>query len=1114
MRPEAVAPAPARRIGAAELSTLLGLHTPTPEQAAVIEAGLVPAAVVAGAGSGKTETMAARVVWLVANDHVRPDQVLGLTFTRKAAAELGARIRRRLAQWRRVVERDAPDDVERIALLQAGEPTVLTYAAYAGRLVGEQALRVGAEPDARLLSAALLWQLSDTVVRGWRGALPEFRAISSLVHWVIAMAGQFADHLASPADVERFCDDALTTFFALPIGKGARSQTPTGTVEYVDALRQRRALVPLVREFQAVKRRMGVVDFGDQMRLAAELAALPEVGAVERDRFHTILLDEYQDTGHAQIEMLRGLFGGGHPVTAVGDPFQSIYGWRGASAGTMGSFDITFPNADGTPAVVHPLATSFRNDRSILTAANAVAAPLRTSRVTVPLRPHAAAGEGTVEVTFVETVEQEAAWVAERMHAAWDALPPGARTAAVLVRRRSQLTPLADALHSAGLPVEIVGLGGLLTTPEVVDVVATLRVLGDYRPGGALLRLLTGARWRIGPRDVAALHRRARELVRPPAGTDPGPEQEPVSLVEALDDLGDPSRYSPDGHRRMARLAGELRRLRRRLTAPLAELVADVEHVTGVDIEVAARHDRASVGRVHLDRFLDVAADFASESSRLEHVIVAGDRSLSAFLAYLEAAEDEENGLEAGEVEVAAERVQLLTVHGAKGLEWDVVAVPGLAKDLFPGRPSGGNWARSRHELPGPLRGDSDSLPVLDLAGVESRKEIGDRLKRHAEAIAERFEQEERRLAYVALTRARSTLLASGYAWDTTKAPRSPSPYLEVLREHAEPETWFVPADDATNPRTVDVLSATWPVDPLGAAPGAAVGAAGTAAGRRAAVEEGAALVRAAAESGPTDLPPSAGADLPAAPPDARTEPPPDAGADLPPSAPPGPQTWRHDVDVLLAERARLQRGRYVDVELPRQLSVSQLVELDRDAGELARSLRRPLPRQPAPWARRGTAFHTWLERRWERQSLLDVDELPGAADEDADDRDIAVLRAAFEASQWAQRTPVEVAVPFEMAIGGRVVRGRMDAVFADGDGWLVVDWKTGRRPAGAAASAAAVQLAAYRLAWARLLGLDDTEVARVRAAFHYVRTDETVEPAALLDADQLLALLTGPAAG
>jgi DNA helicase-2/ATP-dependent DNA helicase PcrA len=221
------------------------------------------------------------------------------------------------------------------------------------------------------------------------------------------------------------------------------------------------------------------------------------------------------------------------------------------------------------------------------------------------------------------------------------------------------------------------------------------------------------------------------------------------------------------------------------------------------------------------------------------------------------------------------------------------------------------------------------------------------------------------------------------------------------------------------------------------------------------------------------------------------------------------PAEWARDVDLLLVERAAARTGETIDVPMPEQLSVSQLVELERDPAELARRIRRPVPARPAPLARRGTRFHSWLEQRWQAQPLLDLDELPGAADAGADDREFEALRDAFEASAWADRRPAEVEVPFEMAFGGTVVRGRMDAVFgSDADGWLVVDWKTGAKPTGAAAQAAAIQLAAYRLAWARLAGLGDDQLHRVRAAFHYVRTDETVEPVALLDADGLRDLI------
>lgn len=1063
-------------ISAVELAGLLGVHPPTEEQAAVIESGLVPAVVIAGAGSGKTETMAARVVWLVANRHVAPQAVLGLTFTRKASTELGKRIRRRLAQWRHVVERDQPDAQEHLAQLRAGEPTVSTYAAYAGRLVGEQALRIGAEPDARLLSAALSWQLADTVVRHYRADLPrDIGAPSSLTKYLLGLSAQLADHLVEPDDVQRFCERQLEQLDAVAAGTSLPKSGPLA--EFATSTAHRGALLALIRDFAAAKAARPAVDFGDQMRIAARLAQIGEVGQLERSRFAAVLLDEYQDTGHAQIAMLYGLFGDGHPVTAVGDPFQSIYGWRGASAGNIGRFTHTFRGADGREATVYPLATSFRNDRLILDAANAVAAPLRSQdTLTSALRADASAGPGRIVLSRVETVEDEARWLAARMRSEWDAMAPGARTAAVLVRRRAQIPLLSEALQSVGLPVEVVGLGGLLTTPEVHDVAATLRVLGDHKPNRSLMRLLTGARWRIGPADLAALHSRAAWLVRVDDESDQ-PKREQPSIVEALDDLGPAQRYSAEGYRRLANFSGELRRLRRRTGAPLAELVADVERTIGVDVEVAARADRAAVGRAHLDRFLDEAARFAAESDEM---------TLRAFLAFLDAAEDEENGLVAGETAVEPERVQVLTVHGAKGLEWDVVAVPGLVEKVFPAEPKSVNWTRARHELPGELRGDGRDLPAFNLAGAADLAEVRTRLHQHHEALLERHAHEERRLAYVALTRARSVVIASGYVWDNTKAPREPSRFLIELRESGDVAQWSEPEPDAINPMTAQSVLGEWPADPLGPRAGS------TDLGRRAAVETGAQLVRAAAQTI------SAGEPVALAP----------LASVLSPAG-----QWHHDVDVLLAERARLHRSATIDVELPRQLSVSQLVELDRDPQQLARELHRPLPMAPAPWARRGTAFHAWLEQRWHVQALLDVDELPGAADADADDSDFLALRDAFEASSWAHRTPTEVEVPFEMAIDATIVRGRMDAVFGSSDGgWLVVDWKTGKRPIGAAAHSSAVQLAAYRLAWARLCGIGDDALHTVRAAFHYVRTNETVQPADLLDAAGLRTLVCGPA--
>ncbi|WP_200873314.1 ATP-dependent helicase [Actinokineospora spheciospongiae] len=1074
-----------------ELAHELGLPAPTDEQARVISAPAEPALVVAGAGAGKTETMAGRVVWLVANGLVTPERVLGLTFTRKAARQLAERVRARLRRLAgsRLLDRLDPTG-ERRAAVYAGEPTVLTYHAYAGRLVGEHGLRLPVEPGARLLTETASWQVAHRVVSAWATDLETDYVPATVTAHLLSLAGELAEHLVEPDALRAYADVLCDAIENAPRAKGQRADISQDLRKVVVAQRFRVALLPLVEEYSARKRREGAVDFGDQMSLAARLAAgHDEVVAGERERYGAVLLDEYQDTGHSQRVLLRSLFGSSRehpdaepmPVTAVGDPAQAIYGWRGASAANLPRFTTDFPRVAAgrkRPASRYGLLTSFRNPEEVLDLANAVSAPLRAAGLEVDeLRARDGAPPGDIRFALLSDVDAEVAWVADRVADRWESVgaergtPP---TAAVLVRRRSDMAALAAALRARGLPVEVVGLGGLLDEPEVRDLVSALRVLIDPLAGTAAARLLTGSRWRVGAADLAALWRRAGLLAGAYAVTPdgeaaaeavPGEGAEHAGLVDAIDDPGPPDAYSRQGHARVRALGHELTALRRRLDQPLPELVADVERTMLLDIEATARHGGA--GRAHLDAFADVVADYARASP------TAG---LPALLDYLATAEDAEDGLEPGEVEVAADRVQILTVHSAKGLEWEVVAIPHLVRDVFPSAKRGGSWLTDVTELPAHLRGDAQDLPRLDLAGAADRKEVTRLLDAHREEFAERGLVEERRLFYVALTRSERTLLVSGHWWARTgSTPRGPSDFLTDLHAYVEErrrssgvvDTWEPePEEGAENPLAAATKTTAWPIDPLGP--------------RRADVATGAALVR---------------AELAAL-----------RAGEEPPPEPTDPEGWVRDTDVLLAERAAAS-SRRIEVALPAHLTVSQLVELAADPEALARRLRRPLPFPPNPTARRGTDFHAWLERRFGSTALLDLDELPGASDDTAlPDADLEALQQAFLDSPWAHRTPHQVEVPFATELDGLNIRGRIDAVFRDPDGgWTVVDWKTGRIPPEDRLPALTVQLAAYRLAWA---ALTDTDPTQVRAAFHYVRHDHTLSPADLLDAQGLRALL------
>ncbi|MEV8439852.1 ATP-dependent DNA helicase [Actinosynnema sp. NPDC051121] len=1133
-----------------EVAEALGLPKPTPEQAAVVAAPTAPALVVAGAGAGKTETMAARVVYLVANGFVTPDRVLGLTFTRKAARQLSDRVRLRLRRLggSTLLDRLDPSGERRAAVLTT-EPVILTYHAYAGRLVGEHGLRLPVEPGVRLLTETAAWQLAHRVVSTWNDDLDTDKVPATVTGYLLALAGELGEHLVDPVTLWRHAERLCAVIENAPKTARQRDGLPESLKAVVNAQRLRVNLIPLLEAYQARKRREAAMDFADQMSLAARLASeYPEVVRGERERYGAVLLDEYQDTGHAQRVLLRSLFGRGEPmpVTSVGDPAQAIYGWRGASAANLPRFVHDFP-----PAKKYGLLTSFRNPPEVLALANAVSAPLRATGLDVDeLRARDGAGPGDVRVALFGDVRQELDWVADTVAAQWEQHldssdePP---TAAVLVRRRSDMANIAAALRDRGLPVEVVGLGGLLDEPEVRDLTSALRVLVDPLAGTAAARLLTGSRWRVAAYDLAALWARARDLAGAPtrqavandplaviADALPGEHAEQAGLADALDDPGDPTAYSAEGYRRIRRLGAELSSLRRRLDQPLPELVADVERTLLLDIEAMARP--GGVGRAHLDAFADVVNDFAAASP---------SATLPALLDYLYTAEQAEDGLEPGEVEVAENRVQVLTMHSAKGLEWHIVAVPHVVKDVFPGRKKSSSWLRSVAELPADLRGDAEDLPKLRIAPDANRKEVEEALVRHEEEFDARRLVEERRLLYVALTRSEHSLLVSGHWWgETGDKPKGPSAFLTEIRESvlaadhppADIAHWAPrPADDDPNPLASQTKTAQWPTDPLGK--------------RRAAVAEGADLVLAALDRHlatppppPPPPPPSPSLDLelppeppaddlldlpePPEPPDfdeyeyedpdsgvsnaqdPSVEPPgpPNSTLEVPRSEDDDPEGWSRDVDVLLAERAAAA-DRRERVVLPDHLSVSQLVELAADPDLLARRLRRPLPFPPNPLARRGTAFHTWLEQRFGASRLFDLDELPGAADEGAaPDADLTRLQEAFLASGWADRVPHDVEVPFEAEIDGLSVRGRMDAVFADDDGgWTVVDWKTGAVPDEDRLPALSVQLAAYRLAWAALTG---TPVEKVRAAFHYVRQDHTLRPADLLDADGLRALV------
>ncbi|WDM13543.1 UvrD-helicase domain-containing protein [Streptomyces lavenduligriseus] len=1168
-----------------QLKELLGIPF-TPEQTACITAPPAPQVIVAGAGSGKTTVMAARVVWLVGTGQVAPEQVLGLTFTNKAAGELAERVRKALIKAG-VTDADSVDPDN-----PPGEPVISTYHAFAGRLLTDHGLRIGLEPSSRLLADATRYQLAARVLREAPGPYPALtRSFADLVSDLLALDSELAEHLVDPEELRAWDAGLLRTLEGAKLTNADLRKVP-------ETAAARRELADLVQRYRAEKRRRDLLDFGDQIALSARLAGIPEVGRLLREEFRVVLLDEYQDTSVAQRVLLAGLFGGGtgHPVTAVGDPCQAIYGWRGASVANLDDFPDHFPGADGRPAARQALSENRRSGGRLLDLANGLAAPLRAMHAGVEaLRPAPGAEyDGTVRCALLPTHAEEIDWIADSLaHLVRTGTPPG--EIAVLCRTATDFAEIQGALVARDIPVEVVGLSGLLHLPEIADLVAVCEVLQDPGANAALVRLLTGPRWRIGPRDLALLGRRARLLVahaRVDAADDPDRRlaaavegvdpAEVISLADALDTFletpaegygdDDGLPFSADARVRFAHLAAELRDLRRSLSDPLMDVLHRVLAVTGLEVELSASpHALAARRRETLSNFLDIAASFAAGD---------GEATLLAFLGFLRTAAQYEKGLD-NALPGGENTVKVLTAHKSKGLEWDVVAVPGLVTGTFPSAQGREKWTAQAKVLPHALRGDTDTLPDVDSWDARGMKSFHEAMKDHQHI-------EELRLGYVTFTRPRSLLLGSGHWWGPSqKKKRGPSDFLKALYDHCaagygEIEAWAEePAEDAENPALHTAgADQVWPL-PLDA---------GALARRRAAARTVLAHLDALAASpggpGPA-LHDPAGDEHPdwPAPPDDDPyedlygEEPYDAPYDeepyedfygdpydgdpyehapheddLPPygdepggdeepygpgtgdptglvphqasapqdgprSAAPRPGTgltpeeartiasWDRDLDALTGELLRARQA-VTEVPLPATLTASQLLRLAEDPDGLAQELARPMPRPPQPAARRGTRFHAWVEARFEELTLplLEPDELPGGDTEIADEHDLEALKEAFERTEYARRTPYRVEAPFQITLAGRVIRGRIDAVYKNGDGdeatYEILDWKTGRTR-----TADPLQLAVYRLGWAEQHGVPPESVT---AAFLYVRTGEVVRPEGLPDRAALERLLTG----
>ncbi|MEY4648096.1 MAG: hypothetical protein RL009_512, partial [Actinomycetota bacterium] len=290
----------------------------TDEQVAAVESDKShPTLVIAGAGSGKTELMAIRVLWLVANRYAKPEDILGLTFTRKAAAELSKRILNGLSDLRGTEYWPAE--------LSEGysNPLISTYNAYANSLFRDNALALGYEPESELLSEGAQYQLAKKVVLSHSNLLGSEMddvdlTLKTAVDGVLKLSAELNDNLASGEQVQQVVKRVAKEIERVIAG----GELPGTHQEFFSGLFKTGVLAELAEAYRSEKLALGYVDYSDQVALAELAARSDDVRARERELHKFVMLDEYQDTSFLQTKLLHRLFAD-HPVFAVGDPNQS-----------------------------------------------------------------------------------------------------------------------------------------------------------------------------------------------------------------------------------------------------------------------------------------------------------------------------------------------------------------------------------------------------------------------------------------------------------------------------------------------------------------------------------------------------------------------------------------------------------------------------------------------------------------------------------------------------------------------------------------------------------------------------------------------------------------------
>lgn len=1078
--------------------------SPTDEQRKVIESKDPVTLVVAGAGSGKTATMSNRIAYHVAAGTVRPDEVLGLTFTRKAAGELEKRVESTLERLRSAGILKVSG---RSALLR---PNISTYNSFASDISSTYGLFVGQEPGARLITDAERWQLMMQIVQN--ADIPkeivEEKSANSIVSASLRLADGLIDNAVSIEEARMFLCREREALAMLMADKTRFRGEPDISKAWrklsLDPFDFRLACLPLVENYFAVKKKESLVEFSDQIATARKVVErYPEIGREISKNYRLVLFDEYQDTSVGQALFLRHCLGKpieevDRSVCAVGDPNQAIYGWRGASANALADFARDFGTSMGEHARHLTLSTSFRSDKAILDAANAVANSLESEGIEVSsLKARQGSGQGCVSVSRPLMRSDSFRSIAWRVRDVFnDTVQRGEKPEiAILCRAHAWVREVASSLEKLNIPYEIVGGESFIERPEVRTIRAALGVIANPRRNDHLLRLLHHVA--VGSDDLRALHRRTVEHARRNSapGLDARAERSLVETMMAIDSR--PEGMSSEGYERVLFIKEILESLSSKVHMPIPDVLSYTVTLLGLDVVAATRGVGSQRVRTTLDSFISLGRSYS-----LDHP----GCSLSDFLDWLDLVDKHER---MGEGEVGADLipdeaaevhpgvVQIMTIHASKGLEWKhLVAVPEVTEKGFDEKKERfSSWLTNVQEFPYSLRLDHARLPHFLPSDHKDKREAGEALRKFFDEEIPRHEnQERRRLAYVAFTRPTQELLLSSYAWKSEEEP--PSLHIDAEKETSccpqDGNHSFVPHEQKENPDIRELLGHSVYVKDMWDETHMTK------------------LGELAREDWPEELRQwwgtcASAEHLQEAAPFLFSQ---EHISDTSKGTLSWPQDTLRKIEIPegTLENERLHKAVSWLIEVRNKgtiptpikqpyVTATDVVFMSEDASEYVKQARRPIPSQPSRAARTGTNLHAKIAEAFNQTVTLDIDSYMfennnSAEDSHLTDGEEKILFEAFEKSRWSLMRPLAIEQKLAVVVGGKIVRCTIDAVFDTSEhndlpDITIVDWKTGIRPNKRDISSKELQLALYRLAWSTT---HKVPLESIAACFVYLR--------------------------